>query len=85
MTAPKRIEITVETDRTVIIRRRRSIRAWCPECGCEVDMVGREQVEVLTGMSGRVLRDSALAQGWHVAENQDGTLLICLESLLKAT
>ena len=45
MTAHKRTEITVETDRTVIIRRRRSIRAWCPECGREVQIAAPEEVE----------------------------------------
>jgi len=45
MTAHKRTEITVETDRTVIIRRRRSIRARCPECGCEVEIAAPEEAE----------------------------------------
>ena len=42
---PRRIAITIETNRVVIIRRRRVTRVWCPECGCEVDMVGLGEAE----------------------------------------
>jgi hypothetical protein len=85
MTAHKRTEIIVETDRVLIIRRRRSIRIWCPKCQCEVDMVALEEGEALTGMSGQALRDHAEAGKCHLHESQDGALLVCLESLLKST
>jgi hypothetical protein len=84
MAARKRTEITVETDQVLVIRRRRSIRAWCRECACEVDMVGLAEAEVLTGMSAKVLRDRAQARRWHLSESSDGTALVCLESLLKS-
>ena len=75
---PRRIAITIETNRVVIIRRRRVTRVWCPECGCEVNMVGLGEAEALTGESGR---DCAQARRWHLCEAQDGTRLVCLESL----
>ena len=84
MTAHKRTEITVETDRVLIIRRRRSTRAWCQECGCEVDMVDRQEAEALTGLTGPALRDCAKARKWHVAKGQDRNGLICLESMMKS-
>jgi hypothetical protein len=84
MIVDRRTEITVETDRVFVIRRRRSIRAWCSECGCEVDLVGEGEVEILTGMLGHTLRDRAEARGWHLCEGPDGSRLVCLESLLKA-
>ena len=84
MTAHKRTEITVETDRILIIRRHRTLRVWCPECGYEVDMVDQEEAEGLTGMSGQGLRDCVQARGWHLSEGEDGTRLICLESVLKS-
>ena len=52
MAAHKRTEITVETDRVLIIRRSRSIRGWCPACSCEVDMVGLREAEAVTGLTG---------------------------------
>lgn len=84
MPVHKRTEITVETDRVLIIRRRRTLRAWCQECGRDVDMVDLGEAGTLTGMSGRGLRDDAEDSGWHVYEGQDGIGLVCLESLLKS-
>jgi hypothetical protein len=88
MTPFKRTEITIETDHILVIRRYRSIRAWCPECGCEVDMVDPEAAEVFTGdsrqpFSRQSLQDLARSRQWHTAEGPEGSMLICLESLLK--
>jgi hypothetical protein len=47
----KRTEITVETDRLLIVRRRRTVRFWCRECGREVVAVSAEAAETLIGMS----------------------------------
>jgi hypothetical protein len=84
MTTHKRTEITVETDKVLIIRRRRSIRAWCPECGSEVDLVGLRAAEAVTGLTGQALREAPKARGWHVSENPDWAGCICLESLLRS-
>ena len=81
-TGHKRTEITVETDKVLIIRRPRSIRAWCAECGRDVDMVGREEAEALKGISATVLRDCVT--GWHISQTKDGNRLVCLKSLLKS-
>jgi len=78
----KRTEITIETERVLIIRRR-STRAWCQACGGEVEMVGLAEAEAITGAVQPMLRDSAEARGWHLAKSQAGTPLICLESLRK--
>jgi hypothetical protein len=80
----KRTEITVETDHVLIIQRRRAIRAWCHQCGCEVDMVGLAEAEASTRMSGSELREYAESRGWHLFQNDDGCELICLESWLKS-
>ncbi|MBZ5598608.1 MAG: hypothetical protein LAN83_09820 [Acidobacteriia bacterium] len=84
MTAHKRTEITVESDQFFIIRRRRTVRVWCQECGCEVDTVGLGEAEEFNGVPGLMLRAGAQAREWHFSEGQDGTRLICLESLLKS-
>ena len=83
-TEHKRTEITIETDRILIIRRRRSTRAWCSECGGEADMVGLAEAEAITGAVPPMLPDSAEARGWHLAEGPGGTPLICLKSLRKS-
>jgi len=82
MTPYKRTEITVETHRILTIRRRRAMRAWCHECGREVEMVGQAEAEALTGLAKFALTDGA-ARGWHVSQGSNRTLLICLESVRK--
>jgi len=46
-------------------------------------MVGLGEAEALTGVSAKTLHDPARAGRWHLAEAPNGSLLICLESLLK--
>jgi hypothetical protein len=77
-------EITVESHRVLVIRRLGSTRAWCQECGAEADMVRAEEAMALTRSSPAQLGDGVLGHGWHVTQDQDGRLWICLESILKA-
>lgn len=78
--AEQRMEITVQTDRLLIIHRRQLWRGWCEKCGREVEMVGvRDALAIAGGMQRRLGRDS---HGWHVCEGADGQQLICLESVL---
>ncbi len=84
MTAHRRIEITVETDRVLIIRRRPLVRAWCKECGAEVEMVSLEEAEALSEVTRPELCESAQAHRWHLSQNQEETCLVCLESLRKS-
>jgi len=84
MPAYKRTEITVETDQVMTIRRRRSIRVWCRECGRVVDAVGVEEAGAIAGTTPSQLRDRAGALGWHVCEGWDDEMLVCLDSVLRA-
>jgi len=84
MATRKRIEITIETDRVVIIRRNRPSRAQCQECGSEADMLEMTTAAELTGMRDRTLRDLMDAHELHLGQSPDGSLRICLESLLKS-
>jgi hypothetical protein len=80
ITTHKRIEITIQTDQILTIRRSACARLWCGQCGCEVDVV---QAEILSG-KGRMLDTGGETKQWHCFEGPDGTPLVCLESLLKA-
>lgn len=80
----KRTEITMETEQVLTIRWRHSAQGWCQECGCEVDMVGLAEAEEITGMTQPVLQAGAQIQKWHISEDQDGSPLICLASLLRS-
>ncbi len=80
---PPRMEITVQTDRVLIIRRRQSRRVWCHQCGREVDAVGLQEAGELTGVPQLALPGNAASGAWHVCAGKDGEPVICLESLLK--
>jgi hypothetical protein len=77
--ARKRMEVTVETDQVLIIRRRRSTRGWCEECGREMEIVSLEDAAAIAGISGPLLHDE-VAQRWHFSDSQERW--VCLESLL---
>lgn len=81
----KKTQITVETDRIWVIGRQSSVRAWCPQCEREVDMVGLAEAHLLTGISKEALRGGGVERReWHATEAADGAVSICLESLLKS-
>jgi hypothetical protein len=84
MATRKRIEITIETDRVVIIRRNRPTRALCRECGSEAEMLDIATAAELTGMTDRMLHELMDVQELHLVQSPDGSLRICLESLLKS-
>lgn len=85
ITVQKRTEITVETDQIVVIRRRqRPVRSWCPECSCEVEMIDLKEAEALTGTPQAMLSCGVGDRGWHWSEAEDGSSLVCLESVLKS-
>jgi hypothetical protein len=83
-----RTEITVETSRIRIVRTSQSVRKWCAECGCEVDMVEPNEAEALWGAIRPLTAQPSLpgygtGNGWHWSEASNGLPLICLESLLR--
>jgi hypothetical protein len=83
VTTRKRIEINIETDRVLIIRRRRAVRMTCRECGSEVDMINLKAAQVLSGLEPSALREYIENKAWHASEGHDGQPLVCLESILR--
>lgn len=82
---PKRTtRITIETERTLIVRRANPVRAWCKRCSAEVDTVVLDAAGVLAQL------DRTTIQGWregeelHATRKPDGSARICLESLLRS-
>jgi hypothetical protein len=84
----KRTEIIVETDQILVLRKARFTRGWCAECGREVEMVTLIDAITLSGENALPPEPQAMlpgcgdSRGWHWSQAEDGTQLICLESLL---
>jgi len=80
----RKAEITIENHRGLVVRRLRSMRAWCPKCGSEADMVRPEEALALVHASQAQLADCAMDHRWHLIQDHDGRPSVCLESILKA-
>ncbi len=84
MAARRRTEITIETDRVLVIRRQGSIPTWCSQCGCEVETVSVEDADDFSGFTREAIQDPGRAGKLHVSQGQNGQQLVCLPSLLKS-
>ena len=84
MSKKRRIEITVETDREWLIRRRSGSRpVWCAECSQESEMVSAIEAAWLAGVDSNTIYKWAGAGSVHFTETSERLLLICLNSLPK--
>ena len=81
----RRIEITVETDRIVVIRRARekSVTVWCAACADESLMLTVDEAAMSLNLSAMTIFRRAEAGQLHWLETPTGQLLICRNSLLR--
>jgi hypothetical protein len=83
----KRLEITIETEQMLIVRRRYSTRLWCSKCGCETDfvpldqIVPRKQTRPFLETTGKAA-EAEPARSLHIRETHDSPALVCLDSVL---
>jgi RNA polymerase sigma factor (sigma-70 family) len=82
MAGKSKTEITIETDRMFIIRRRSTlIQTWCAACFEVVKMAALEDAANLAGMRSREVYRAVEAGKLHFLETVEGRLLVCLNSL----
>jgi len=79
----KQTKITIETDSLLILRGRSSLRAWCPQCAAEGEMIPVEGVGVISNLEPRALEAWLESEEIHRSQTADSAPLICLNSLLK--
>jgi hypothetical protein len=80
----KRVEITVETERTLIVRQSGGgERGWCAECAA-FTLVAPPEAAAAAGVSVREVCRRVEAGRLHFAETPDGLLLVCLNSARSA-
>jgi hypothetical protein len=75
-----RTEITVETDRWVVVERQRK-SAWCPTCSRQVDMFNVDDAAIFARVNSRTIFHWAESGALHSSETSEGLLLICAHSL----
>ena len=74
-----RTEITVETDRWVIVKRHRRT-AWCSTCSHRVEMLNVDDAAILAQVNSRTVFQWAESGTVHSSETPEGLLLICPHS-----
>jgi len=82
----RRTRIVVETERLLVVRRRRGqYEGSCGECGGSARLVGLDEAASVSGLSQREIVRQVEAGSLHFEESARGTLLVCLASLLGGT
>lgn len=76
-------KITIETDSLLILRGRSSLRAWCPNCGFEVEMIPLDGVGMISNLAPPEVEAWIQSEDLHHSQAADGVPLICLNSMLK--
>ena len=76
-------KITIESDSLLILRGRSSLRAWCPDCGSEVEMIPLDGVGVISNLALPEVEAWIQSEDLHHTMAAAGDSLICLNSMLK--
>jgi hypothetical protein len=75
-----RTEITVETDRWVVVTKRRRT-SWCAACSREIEMLTIDDAAIFAQVNSRTIFRWAESGALHSSETPEGLLLICPYSL----
>jgi hypothetical protein len=76
-------EITVETERLLIIRRRyQAFEEWCDGCQKLALMIRPDQAAAVTGRTLRTIFTDIEKGRLHFREYPDGLVVLCLNTLL---
>ena len=78
----KQTKVTIETDSLLIVRGGNSTRAWCSQCGAEVEVIALENTGVVSNLERPALEEWLNSVELHRTLTVDGSSLICLNSLL---
>jgi hypothetical protein len=73
----------IETDSLLVLRGRKLLRAWCPECGAEAEMIPLNDVGVVSNLLPAEVEAWMESPELHHTKAADGAALICLNSMLK--
>ena len=81
MRKQKRTQITFETERLLLVSRRRNLIAPCAACGAQTRMITVDEAAALAQVSALAIYHRVEAGTLHFMESPAGALLICFSSL----
>ena len=76
-----RTEVIIESETTIVLRRRDPLCAWCAHCRCETLMLTPEMAESLAGVTTDVIYQRLEAGSIHSIELAGGVVLVCGRSV----
>lgn len=79
----RQTRISIETESLLILRGRKALRAWCPQCGAEEEMIPLDEVGIVSNLPPQEIKVWMEAEELHHVSSADGTPLVCLNSMLK--
>lgn len=79
----KTTRITIETESLVVVRRGKTIVAWCPVCCAEAEAMTLEDNSFGQDIPSTLLRDWLASGKLHLWSSDGGPARICLTSLLR--
>ena len=83
MRSTRRMKITVERERLLVVSRQKRSESWCAECSATVTMLGPVEAAAVAAVSDRTIFRQIESHRLHFTETSHGAVLICLNSLLK--
>ena len=78
----KQTKITIKTDSLLLLRGGSSTRAHCPLCNGESEMIALENLQVISSLDRPALEEWINSGELHRLQGEDGSALVCLNSLL---
>jgi hypothetical protein len=79
----KHTKITIQTDSLIVMHGRKPLQAICPACGVETEMIPISDIGIVSNLAPAEVEAWMQAEGLHRLRAPDGTLLLCLSSMLK--
>lgn len=76
------MRITIQTERLLVVNQGESLYRLCSACGHEVRMITIDQAATLTQISSLEVYREVEAGTLHFLETANGSVLICLNSLI---
>ena len=77
----KRVEVTIETERVVVVSRRGNALQWCTRCHRWIVPLALDEAALVAGVTSRALFQWVEAGIVHSQETNEGLLRICPQSI----
>ncbi len=79
------IRITVETDTLLVVHRAMALSTWCPSCGAQVDAITLTPDSFSEPAAVTQMQQWLAAGKLHLWHTTDGTVQVCVTSLLQCS